>query len=677
MQSSLHTCNFRVEAGRCAANSEREASRTIWLVFAAIYAVAALLMVLENQFLAPRQRAPLMRSVLRLWTASFILRVVGAVVLGTEADRDVHPILLEILWCSPWILGSCAVTFYAVTVLNTWVQISEGNRSRNIRVCEVVVCINLFWACAFLLVAVIDGLSDDWPRPGFHYTVSTACTWYLCIITAVATIRISNLLVSRRKALEGRLQLSGNLRRQEGGGSSKAPVTEPRRQQQHEHDFHHGEGRGPGGGVPRIDSEEQYASPAAGNVSVARIGNSLYIEHDEATFGMMRRPATRMGGQERGEEDSEGERRGSRERKGVETPPPNDNMQQGGAQTMDWKWRNFSQAKAKSRGSERSVDKETGVSEEGRGRASRGGEGVDCCGDSAAAVAIAAAGEEERKEPIMSPKILTSSTARQPRTDAVPLHAPQSIATATAAATAAGEGGRDDKEAMIRSTQEAAQQERQAKEEEKEKEALWLREGQKHEKKNSGSCSRNGSGIALQSLRACDVGVVVPRTITPQGSRRDDGRYGGGEGGSMGKLRTSTNESIGKKEDDERTAATTASAKQLTQQHHHHQQQQQQQRQEQRQLQDLQHQPSSIMSLKEEVKTETVYLERARDEGGGGGGGRSSQSSGKALTAGALKTGKHNADSQLAKAEAARRTEASIKLFSAAILAGLFMCGFF
>jgi len=114
-------CDFRVQAGRCSTPEERDASVTLWMVFGVTYFLAGVLIFIENLREASKLRPPLIKKILLLWALSFVVRSAVALLLVLQVDRLIHPVLLEMLWHSAWLLYVYALTYF-VTVRRTFVS---------------------------------------------------------------------------------------------------------------------------------------------------------------------------------------------------------------------------------------------------------------------------------------------------------------------------------------------------------------------------------------------------------------------------------------------------------------------------------------------------------------------------------------------------------------------------
>uniref|UniRef100_A0A7S3YIS7 Uncharacterized protein n=1 Tax=Lotharella globosa TaxID=91324 RepID=A0A7S3YIS7_9EUKA len=201
-------CDFRVQAGRCSTPEERDASVTLWMVFGVTYFLAGVLIFIENLREASKLRPPLIKKILLLWALSFVVRSAVALLLVLQVDRLIHPVLLEMLWHSAWLLYVYALTYFVTVTYNTRTQILRSSRRRNISVGYVVTAANVVWTLLFVAISIADGLSTNWPQPGPQYLVWFGVDLVLLICTSLTAYRLTMTMRSRRRSSVHGISLS-------------------------------------------------------------------------------------------------------------------------------------------------------------------------------------------------------------------------------------------------------------------------------------------------------------------------------------------------------------------------------------------------------------------------------------------------------------------------------------
>jgi len=140
------------------------------------------------------KKPDLLRRVLSLWGFACLCRVVGAVILTTHTDEDVHPIVLEMLWHVVWLCGCFALTYFITVILNVLSRVSGMSLKTAIPVSQYVTCLNLGWALVFVVLSIADGLNPGWPRPGVQWLVWMFCAIYLFAGTCYAVFKLDKLI---------------------------------------------------------------------------------------------------------------------------------------------------------------------------------------------------------------------------------------------------------------------------------------------------------------------------------------------------------------------------------------------------------------------------------------------------------------------------------------------------
>uniref|UniRef100_A0A7S2TV29 Uncharacterized protein n=1 Tax=Lotharella oceanica TaxID=641309 RepID=A0A7S2TV29_9EUKA len=176
----MATCDFRVQCGRCVSEEERHACTILWSVFGICYFLAAMTILI---LLSPwaRRRPPLFVRVLSAWAVACFLRTVGASILASQADKFVHPIVLELLWHSVWLFGCFALTYFVMVLMKSWLEIKGLNLQKRIPVVQYVTLINTCWTITFVVVAIVDGIS------------------YLCVSATYVVCKLSKRLEKAEK----------------------------------------------------------------------------------------------------------------------------------------------------------------------------------------------------------------------------------------------------------------------------------------------------------------------------------------------------------------------------------------------------------------------------------------------------------------------------------------------
>jgi len=137
--------------------------------------------------------------VLSAWAVACFLRTVGASILASQADKFVHPIVLELLWHSVWLFGCFALTYFVMVLMKSWLEIKGLNLQKRIPVVQYVTLINTCWTITFVVVAIVDGISPRWPNPGPQFLIWMICALYLCVSATYVVCKLSKRLEKAEK----------------------------------------------------------------------------------------------------------------------------------------------------------------------------------------------------------------------------------------------------------------------------------------------------------------------------------------------------------------------------------------------------------------------------------------------------------------------------------------------
>lgn len=201
----MSTCDFRVQCGRCSGGAQ-DACTGLWAVTAAAYGIAAV--SINIQLYRQQEDAPLIQTVLALWSGAYYARMIGALILCLHFDKHLPPVVMEILWHSCWLLGCIALTLFMVKLSGAayYIQNIGNSRRKGSMVSKKVILPNpftwcteklvkrlnstiplsVFWCTVFLALSIYDGLRPNWPQPGVQWLVWAVCTAYLLVTNWIA-----------------------------------------------------------------------------------------------------------------------------------------------------------------------------------------------------------------------------------------------------------------------------------------------------------------------------------------------------------------------------------------------------------------------------------------------------------------------------------------------------------
>uniref|UniRef100_A0A7S4E0E8 Uncharacterized protein n=2 Tax=Lotharella globosa TaxID=91324 RepID=A0A7S4E0E8_9EUKA len=109
------------------------------------------------------------------------------------------------LWHIVWLFGCFALTYFIMVILNVLTRVRKVSLSKALPVSKYVTSINLVWACVFIVLSIVDGLSPSWPHPAVQWFVWMLCALYLLGGTTYSVFTLRRIMGKATPSTTGKM----------------------------------------------------------------------------------------------------------------------------------------------------------------------------------------------------------------------------------------------------------------------------------------------------------------------------------------------------------------------------------------------------------------------------------------------------------------------------------------